>query len=334
MSNAEANPKGNIKKWLIRLAGSAFFLFIVFSLLPTEEVFSALRGLSPTVWISALAIFLSGHIAAALKWRLLINIENSIAPVAAIRAHFAGLAANLCLPGVAGGDVVRAGLIMRGAERQGHVAVGSIFDRALDTLGLMIIAFLGGLWAVGRETLGGPYALIFIAAILTPLAGIGAYLFIRQLNITKITKLTAKIDELLITFMKSPGKLSFCLLLSMSIQSAFILTTIMLARAANADATPAEWFFAWPLAKVAAILPISLAGLGLREAGLAAILSGLGADASRVVAASLLWQSVLFAGGLIGGALLLASGGVKASPHSLSPTDQIALNKGTDHGRS
>ncbi|MBK8860377.1 MAG: hypothetical protein IPN48_05390 [Sphingomonadales bacterium] len=55
-------------------------------------------------------------------------------PIAkAFRAHLAGLAANLALPGVAGGDVIRAGLVFGQAPDKDRLAMGSVADRLLDT---------------------------------------------------------------------------------------------------------------------------------------------------------------------------------------------------------
>ena len=82
----------------------------------------------------------------------------------------------------------------------------------------------------------------------------------------------------------------------------------ILARASGLDLPAAVWFFAWPLAKLIAIVPVSLAGLGVREASLAGLLAPLGADPATVVAVGLLWQSVLLATGLAGGLVLLLVG--------------------------
>jgi uncharacterized membrane protein YbhN (UPF0104 family) len=70
------------------------------------------------------------------------------------------------------------------------------------------------------------------------------------------------------------------------------------------------WLFAWPLAKLASMVPVSLGGLGVREAALVSLLVPFGADAASVVAAGLAFEAVIIIGGLIGGliSLLLSSG--------------------------
>ncbi len=305
MTTEAATSKSGLLKWGFRLLGSAVFLTAVFYFLPLSDVIVAIKKLKPAIWFSALAIFLTGHILASLKWRLLISTDAEISAYTTIRAHFAGLAANLCLPGVAGGDVVRAGIVMRSAKDPTRVAAGSLLDRLLDTLGLLILASIGGIWAIGFALFDMRLAIIIAFMILAATVAIGGYLVLRKVSIAAIQKIMQKIDALVADFARQPLRLSACLLLSMGIQSAFILTTILLARATVADASAAQWFFAWPLAKLIAILPFSLAGLGVREASLAAILGGLGANPAGIVAASLLWQSILFGGGMIGGLILM-----------------------------
>ena len=305
MTLEEKPTKRSYLPWVLRLVGSAIFLAAVFHFLPLSEVVAAARRLNPAIWVSALLIFLTGHVLASLKWRMLLTARTKLPAHAFVRAHFAGLAANLALPGVAGGDVVRATMIIRRTDDSVQTAAGSLLDRLLDTIGLLILAFIGGVWFFGAQFFD-QQLLITIGAVLgAGAASVAGYFILRKIPISPVSKIMSKIDILIADFARQPLRLSACLLLSMAIQSTFIATTILLARATIADASIAQWFFAWPLAKIIAILPISLAGLGVREASLAAILGGLGANPAGIVAASLLWQSILFAGGIIGGLILL-----------------------------
>ena len=78
--------------------------------------------------------------------------------------------------------------------------------------------------------------------------------------------------------------------------------------------------YAWSLAKLIAIVPISLAGLGVREASLAVLMTPLGADPAKVVAVGLMWQVVLFAAGMLGGIMLLLTARTKGVAGEASGT--------------
>jgi uncharacterized membrane protein YbhN (UPF0104 family) len=107
---------------------------------------------------------------------------------------------------------------------------------------------------------------------------------------------------------RRPALLAVTLGMSLAIQSLFIWLSARLGLAVGVDIPLAAWFFAWPLAKVVAVLPISLNGLGVRESSLAALLLPFGADAAQVVASGLVWQAVMFCAGMIGALVLAVSG--------------------------
>ena len=82
--------------------------------------------------------------------------------------------------------------------------------------------------------------------------------------------------------------LAFLLAFVGAFMLAFVLAfmlAVMLASGVGVEAPLEIWFFAWPLAKILAIAPVSLGGIGVREASLAALMAPFGADAAGVVAA-------------------------------------------------
>ena len=89
-------------------------------------------------------------------------------------------------------------------------------------------------------------------------------------------------------------------LVSLGVQSAFVLTNVWLARSVGVDTPLAPWFVAWPLSKLVAVLPISLGGIGVREAALVTLLTPYGAARDGVLATGVLWQAVLAVSGLGG----------------------------------
>jgi uncharacterized membrane protein YbhN (UPF0104 family) len=97
---------------------------------------------------------------------------------------------------------------------------------------------------------------------------------------------------------------------------------MLLGRAAGVEASYEVWLTAWPLAKLIALVPISLAGLGVREAALVALMRPFGAPAAAVMAAGLLWQALLVGGGLVGGLVVLGS-----READLSPCEQPVLTE-------
>ena len=300
-----------MKRWLIRAAGSALVLGLLFWFLPFDAIVDGFSrvplGLMPMV----IALFMLGHVVAAAKWWLL--LDRGLPFLLALQAHFAGLAANLGLPGAAGGDAVRAGLAHVAMRDGPKMAAGSVADRMIDTLGLAFLSVIGLVLLRGQ---GGQGGAAVQATVLVLVIGLAAIFLFPQLVVrlwTLFPRLPAKALALKVAdafgaLGKRPLLLLTALVISMAVQALFIWLAVQLAEAVGVRVPMAAWLFAWPLAKIIAVLPISLGGLGVREATLAALLVPFGADAAQVVASGLVWQAVLYVSGGIGATVLALSG--------------------------
>ncbi len=311
------SPIGRRRLWFhrgLRVAVSALVLAAIFSVLPMQAVFSTIRRTDASRWIATLLIFIAGHIVSAAKWRLLVGEEAGFGAV--LRAHFAGLAANLWLPGLASGDLVRAAVLHRRVADKTRLAVGSVADRLVDTVGLLLAAAAGlaftfrsvpwgGRWLLG---IAAAFAVLFFSAIAAP--RFFPALLSRLSPDSRGRRLGEGISSGVVLLARRPVRLVMCLTLSMVVQAAFVFANVILAEGAGVNAPLAAWFFAWPLSKIIAMLPISLGGIGVREASLAGFLAPFGASPTAVVATGLLWQTILLAGGAVGlAATVLLSGG-------------------------
>ncbi len=289
--------------WVARLAVSAVVLIVLLAFVPVGELWQAIRSVPAGVWGSVLVLFLAGHVIAAGKWWWLTLQQTPVPLGLSLRAHFAGLMANLCLPGIAGGDVVRAVWVMRRVEAREAVAIASLADRLLDTLALLLLACLGGLLSaeVG-ETARSALLLCGGLLIVCGLVIAGLYLRLRRRAPEGVL---GRVVAALGVLQRRPGVLLTALASSLAIQGSFVGLNWWLGTAAGVQCPVAAWFLAWPLAKLVALAPISLAGLGVREAALVVFLTPFGGTAAEVAAAGLLWQGVLAAGGLIGSLALV-----------------------------
>jgi uncharacterized protein (TIRG00374 family) len=327
-SQSPAKAKKFPWMWVLRVLVSAVVLFVIFHVVPIDEVWAQARRLPPVVWIGALIAFLAGHAAAAVKWRLLIGPGPSFGE--AFRAHLAGLAANLGLPGVAGGDVVRAGLVFRQAKDPSRLAVGSVADRLLDTLGLVIIAAVGAAFAMRFEANDPTQVLMLLVVVLLVLVGlfVGVLFASRHYKPSnaggKVARVLAQAMGAATELAKQPGRLALCLLISMIVQAVFVIINIAFAVSSGVEAPAAAWFFAWSAAKIIAIAPVSLGGLGVREASMAALLAPFGAAPAQVVAVGLIWQTVLYASGVIGALVQLAW---KPGRRQVAPASEVATER-------
>ena len=300
-----------VRKWALRAGGSALALALIFHFLPKQAILEGFSRLTPGVFLGVLAAFLACHVAAAFKWWMLMG--RALPFGQALRAHFAGLAANLALPGAAGGDAVRAGMAHVSLRDGPRVAAAAVGDRLIDMVGLACLSLLGLVflsgrgnaalaWTLAAVVIGGAVLALFIF----PVVARGLWARFPGLP---ARGLALRLADAFGMLGRQRGLLLFSLILSAAIQAVLIWLSMSLAAPVGVHIPAAAWFFGWPIAKIIATLPLSLGGLGVRESSLAALLVPFGASAAQVVASGLAWQAILYLAGVLGALVLMLSGG-------------------------
>jgi glycosyltransferase 2 family protein len=285
--------------WLVRVAASAAIVGILLTVVPLSALVAAISRVPPLLWLTVVGVFIVCQGLAAAKWRLLMPGSALPPMVAVLRAHFSGLLTNLGIPGTIGGDLVRAAVALKGMPNRAGIAVGSVVDRAIDFTAMATLVAVGVAWS-GRPAvihLHWPASKEILWAV--ALAG-GAFVVYRLVRQRLQTTWVRLIVEAIESAWARPAPILPALVLSTAIQATFVVLNWELGRSVGVDVHLAVWLFAWPLAKLAGLLPIGIAGLGVREVTLIALLQPFGAPASSVLAEGLLWQAVLLVGGVAG----------------------------------
>jgi uncharacterized membrane protein YbhN (UPF0104 family) len=302
-----------MSRWILRAAVSLVVVAVLLRIVPLRAVVDALRRVSVPVWTASLAVFIAGHYLNALKLRLLLGADRSVMS-ACVRAQYAGLVANLGLPGIAGGDLARAAYLAP-IVGTGPVVVASLTDRVLDSVNLLVIAGLAlpmaGMPPLVRDLLANSGRLVLAAVVAAALGVMALLVLWRRLG------LGARVKAAVDVMAARRGALVGAVAISLGVQSAFVLTNVWLARSVGVDTPLAPWFVAWPLSKLIAVLPISLGGIGVREAALVTLLAPYGAPRDGVLATGVLWQAVLTVSGL-GGLLVTQVLGASAARRAAS----------------
>lgn len=290
----------------LRVAVSLAVLAALAVLLPWDLVVDAATRLSWPVWAGVLVAFLAGHRLGVEKWRLLVGASGSVglSSTAATRAYAAGLFTNLFLPTIVGGDVLRAVLASKATGRGEPVVLAGLADRIADVAALALLLGAGAALA-GATLPGGNPGVVALAALAGgALAGALLLALLRRPIAAWPPRLRRPVGRGLVALRRlraRPGRAAAAFLLSFAIQGGFVLLNAWIGASVGIDVPLAVWLFAWPLAKIVAMIPISLGGLGVRDATLGGLLTAWGVPMATGVVASLVWQSVVYAGGLLAG---------------------------------
>jgi uncharacterized membrane protein YbhN (UPF0104 family) len=290
-------------RWALQFAVSAALLVVLLRVFPLDLVREALAGISWPLWLAALAAFLVVHAISALKWRLLVGPEV-VTSWEAIRIHYAGLSTSLVLPGLMSGDVVRGGMLGKRSGDWHGVVVAGLFDRVIDVTALLVLAGFGLLSTV--TVASDAIRLFGLAAISVAVA-----IAIAVVGLTILSRgereWQVNLADALARLRARPGNAAAAFGVSLIVQLGFLAASKAIGEGVGLEAPLAVWLVAWPLSKLAAVLPVGLAGIGMREVALVALFGFYGISEPVAIAAGLGWESVLVVGLLLSGLLAWAT---------------------------
>jgi glycosyltransferase 2 family protein len=248
------------------------------------------------------------------KWRMVVNTAGSQLDLStSAQCYLGGLFGTLFLPSIIGGDVVRLAVGLRRSPRPAAVLAGNVVDRFIDVAAQATLVFLGLILLPGSlpQQFAALARKILLVGVLLAAAVLILLIRLRKPLLSgrshRFRRRLARFRHAVRSVQRQPRVVIFGWVLGLLIQGTFILLNALLAISCGLFLPFRVWLFAWPLAKLAALLPLTQGGMGIREAVLVALLLPFGAPSSLTLASGLIWEGIIIAGGLIAGAVALAS---------------------------
>ena len=312
-----AHSQQGSRGWLLiilRWAAALVVLGTLLHFLPLAPLREAIARVPVSSFFAVLAGYLLAHGVGVAKWRMVVNAAGAELDFAtSAQCYFGGLFGTLFLPSIVGGDVVRLAVGLQRSPRPAGVLTGNLVDRFLDVtaqaglvvLGLLLVPELD----LVPENAEGTVQNVLLGTVCGLIALLGLLFLLRKRILggrsVRFRRRLARLRHALRSVSKRPRALVLGWLMGASMQLAFLMLAAQLAIYCGLTLPLRAWLFAWPLAKLAAVLPLTQGGIGVREAALVALLSPFGAPGHLVLAAGLVWEGVVIAGGLVAGVAAL-----------------------------
>jgi glycosyltransferase 2 family protein len=292
----------------LRWLAAAAVIGVLLHFLPLHLLAETIRRIPAATFLTILFAYLCAHAVGITKWRMVVNAAGAQLNFrTSARCYAGGLFATLFLPSIIGGDVVRLAVGLRRSPNPAAVLAGNVADRFIDVAAQAGLVLVGILLLPGAlpATLQGQAqkALIYLGTALAVLVLCALFLHRPLLKgrSVRFRRRLARLRHALRSVSGAPHVLLGAWLMGIAIQTTFLMLTAKLAETCGLILPLRDWFFAWPLAKLAAVLPLTQGGIGVREVALVGLLSPLGAAPHLVLAAGLVWEAVVIAGGLVAG---------------------------------
>ncbi|HSD49892.1 MAG TPA: lysylphosphatidylglycerol synthase transmembrane domain-containing protein [Candidatus Methylomirabilis sp.] len=313
---ASPRRKGQLL-FLGKLLFSGLLLTILFLRADRAVFLGTLRALPLQLFLGCVGLYFLGYVISTVRWQRLLFAEGIQLPLWRLTLlYFEGAFFNLFLPTLIGGDVVRGYAIYR--ITRGHDAsIASILvDRLSGFAALIVIALVALGLAYGKVRDPQVAAMILgvatafftmIAILLNERVKACASGLLRGLGLTRFQVKLQGMVEALHRYRGHHRALAQALLLSALLQGLVIVTYYLIGTALNLGVPMAYFFLYVPLITFVAMLPVSVAGLGVREGGTVYFFAKVGVDAAAALSMSLAWFSLTLIVSSLGGLAFLAN---------------------------
>jgi glycosyltransferase 2 family protein len=268
------------------------------------------------LWIAMAMLLVSAVSSVSRWWRLLALAGCATSWWNALRLTFLGFFFNLVVPGLTGGDVIKAVLVVReNPQRRADALVSVIVDRGL---GLVVLAGLASLVVLttGEQfhELRWPVLICFAAMLLAILFAVHP-LPRRVLGISRLLERLPQRERLksleraLREYLNHPGEMLLAVVFSVVNQCGIAGAVMAIGRAFGAEMSFSAYLGIIAIANTVSSLPIAPSGLGVGEVLIGYLFHMLGSTQSLGVAVSVTYRLLTVVLNLSGGIFLLLPGG-------------------------
>lgn len=272
-----------------------------------------LAGIYKPVLIPVSLLIFSTYIIGFFRWKIMLEaIGLNLSRAAILRSYCIGFFFNLFFPSTIGGDLCRSADLSLSCRKPKQVVASVVLDRISGYTALVVIALVALL--LGYRLVSDTAVFFALGIITAFLAGILMLLF-NNFIFSKISKFLnffgraaealSSLHSEIYKFRNKKKIISLSLIYSLIIQLVFPLIFYLLSLALATKINPLYFFIFVPLIAAISALPVSIGGLGLREAVSMFFFTGAGMPAEIAVTISLLSFFIVFLFGIAAGVIYI-----------------------------
>ncbi len=290
------------KKYGLKILVAGLLLLLIFRSVDSKSTTAAIAAASPVYLLAACLLQIACNTVAASRWRLImrqLGFKQSASFY--LKSYFKGVFFNQGLPTSIGGDGVR---ILDCARKGGSTEdafFGVFIDRIVGLTGLLLLNIAALLANHHLLPENVEYPLLFILAALT--TGLLLLFLFRKFSFFAAGKylgFLGRLSERYFQVYSSVSSISVQLGLSIFIHLLSMGGFFMVGKAVGLNYPFQIYLTLVPPVILLTILPISLAGWGVREGAMVGFFLLIGAEKEKVLAFSLLCGLIMLAASLPG----------------------------------
>jgi uncharacterized membrane protein YbhN (UPF0104 family) len=312
-SRSRLVPREAYGRWLVRLLGLALFAVLI-AQFDVRQVVRLATSIPWLAWLSAFALNGAILVASAVRWQGVVTTlpEASSFTLSQAASQFLRFyAIGLATPGRAG-ELARTWALSRAVGiRLGAAAALVLLERGIDlavslAMALAALAVLPGVWLRPLFWLGLAGTAVLILTLTVGRHALRWTIGLLGGRLQQLwSGLSTELATLPITWRHFRGmSLAVPIFWTLFTHAAFLGVCVALGVGLGIQVPPFELALAAALASVIGMLPVTVLGLGTREASLLLLLAPYGVAGETAIAYSLALLLVMYGGGILPGAIL------------------------------
>jgi glycosyltransferase 2 family protein len=266
---------------------------------------------------ATLLVLLITNLVVGWRWQLILSGESaSPGSATLLKIVFVGFFFNQVLPTGIGGDAVRAWRCSRIGIGLGDAIRSILLDRACGYLVLVALYALGlpmMLKILPDQQARSAVVAVLVLAVLGLVALVSLDRLPRPLLRLRLISEFAELSRASRRLFTDPGRCGAVVLLSVATIGLTVLAFKLIGDAVGSRLSFASWMMIVPPVTLLQLVPLSLAGWGVREAALVLALGSFGVPAEAALAVSVLVGFSLILASLPGGLIWLSNWDVAAA---------------------
>lgn len=289
-------------KNIIKLLSTIVMFYFLFQYIDLDNLVAILSKSHVEIIFIALLFQLASTYLAAYRWRLIMKelvFKERVSFY--VQSYFKGSFFNQVLPSSIGGDAVRIiDLTQKGYNKKDSF-YGVFVDRLIGLIGLLVLNLFATTLFFG--TFDTSFSLLIILITFGGISGFLSLFYLNKIKFLakyKFLNLFHRLSNRLNNLYSSKFILLQHILLSVGVHILSILAIFSLALSINFHISFETFLIALPPVFLLTIIPLSLAGWGIREGAMVGIFMLVGGDGTKVLAMSILYGFLLIISSLPG----------------------------------
>ena len=297
----------------VRILVSVGLLAVVASSIDWDAVGHGLANATWGLFALATVTYFLAFLVAAARWTGLLHGARVGVPYRrALRAYLIGAFSNNLLPSGFGGDAVRAWVVAGTGKPLTRSVISVIVDRISALVCLLALAWVAVL-IEGGDVPGGIVLLLGITTALAALAGLVGLVISRRRGLGRFLPdaarpYTSEVAEVLRAYERNGRLIAEVIALGLLYQVAVLLGFWLISEALDLGLEPTTLAIVVRPVLMPSLVPISLAGFGVREGAFVVLLGEFGVSAADATLLSLLAVTSVAIASLPGGVAIAVGG--------------------------